>query len=177
MRPILLCQLERCPSSNPYSLDGIVGGHVLNSKDVFLLKPLLSMLSSPILPLSFPVLHGASPLKTDSSRDAGNRRFRLTSAKASITIFYLLTLLLHVLYRIIVCEVNFSSLTLTITIQRISQYEKTICRPSRIHRNWRRGRDDLSCRAFSRIYIRSLQWSTDDKTFIHGIHSPKSRDR
>lgn len=80
MRPILLCQLERCPSSNPYSLDGIVGGHVLGSKDVFLLKPLLSMLPPPILPLAFPVLHGASPLKTDSSRDAGNRRFRLTSA-------------------------------------------------------------------------------------------------
>ena len=81
MRPILLCQLERCPSSNPYSLDGIIGGHVLDSKGVFLLKPLLSMLSSPILPLSFSVLHhGASPLKTDSSLDAGNSRFQQTSA-------------------------------------------------------------------------------------------------
>ena len=80
MHPILLCQLERCPSSNPYSLDGIIGGHVLDAEDVSLLKPLLSMLPSPILPLAFSVLHGASPLKTDSSLAAGNSRFRLTSA-------------------------------------------------------------------------------------------------
>lgn len=81
MCPILLCQLERCPSSKPNSLDGVVGSHVLDSKDIFLLKPLLSMLPSPILPLTFPVLHSASPLKTESSSlDAGNCRFRLTSA-------------------------------------------------------------------------------------------------
>ena len=65
MRPILLCQLERCLSPNPYSLNGVVGGHVLDAEDVFLLKPLLSMLPSPILPLAFSVLHGASPLKTE----------------------------------------------------------------------------------------------------------------
>ena len=65
MRPILLCQLDRCPSSNPYSLDGIVGSHVLDPEDVFLLKPLLSMLPSLILPLTFPILHGSSPLETE----------------------------------------------------------------------------------------------------------------
>lgn len=80
MRPILLCQLERCLSPNPYSLNGVVGGHVLDAEAVSLLKPLLSMLPSPILPLAFPILHGGSPLNTDSSLDAGNRRFRLTSA-------------------------------------------------------------------------------------------------
>lgn len=81
MPPILLCQLDHSPSPHPHSLDGVVGGQVLGSEDVSLLKPLLLVLQSAILSLALPVLHGVSSCAVDRLLPycLGNSRFRLTS--------------------------------------------------------------------------------------------------